>query len=127
MRTLQAKIVHREKWEATHFAQVPCSRIRIFACSLTEFQVFFRNTQSLNQRIALVLVETEMLPCLFHVRHLEIVNRKLLFIREPNIPILHFASVVRIACPDDVIDRIHVLEKRADAFEAISQFGRNWK
>ena len=62
-----------------------------------------------------------MLPRLLDVGRLKVVDRELHFIRQAHIAILHFAARLRIARPHDIVNRVDVLQKRRDSFEAISE------
>ena len=67
-----------------------------------------------------------MPPRGWNVRRLKVVHRELLLVGEANISILHFPARDRIARPDDFVNRIYVLKKRAQTFQSIRKFGGNW-
>ena len=66
-----------------------------------------------------------MFPRVLHICRLKVVHGELQLIGQPHIAILHFVSRLRIARPHNVVDRIHILQKRADTLQAIRQLDRN--
>src|SRR4051794_9292242 len=62
-----------------------------------------------------------MLPELLHVSKFEVINRELQLFLQANITVGDGCASVRIDSPDDVINRVHVLQKRCDAFQAIGK------
>ena len=79
----------------------------------------------LDQALALSFAKFEMLPRAWHIRGFKVVDRELLLVGQAHVSVLHFPAGVRIARPDDVVDGIDVLEKGAQAFESVGQFGRD--
>ncbi len=62
-----------------------------------------------------------MLPRLFDVGALEVVNGKLKLVLEANFAILH-GTTIGSDDPRDVVNAVHVLEKCGNALEAVGQF-----
>src|SRR5580704_1341289 len=127
MGAFQTEIIGGENGKTRNLARMSRLRILVSIVTLGEHQIFSGNSQPPNECAALGLVQLKVPPRFFHIRGFKVVNRKPLLIREAHVAILHFLPGFRIARPDDVIDRIHILEKRSDPFETISEFGRNWK
>ena len=66
-----------------------------------------------------------MFPRLLHVGHLEVVDRELQLVGEAYIAVSRHTARLQVAGPHDVINRIHVLQERGDALQAIRQLGGN--
>ncbi len=99
----------------------PCRGVRGRLGILTLLQISILPQQS----SALRLVQLKMLPSFLHISHFKVVHRKLQFIRQPHVSILHHAARLRIARPHDVVNRIDILQESADAFQPICKLRRN--
>src|ERR1700723_3832485 len=64
-----------------------------------------------------------MLPRFFDICHFEVVRGELLLVRQTPFAILHFPARFRVARPYNVVDRIHVLQERAQALQSVGEFG----
>ncbi len=64
-----------------------------------------------------------MLPGFLDIGSLEVVDRKLLLIGQADVSILHFPAGLRIARPNNLVDRIDVLQKSAKPLQTVSKFG----
>src|SRR6266481_654492 len=64
-----------------------------------------------------------MLPSLLHVRGFKVINRELQLVLITNLAVLYFPAGLRIARPHNVINTVHVLEKRRNALQSIGEFG----
>src|SRR5580704_3245999 len=64
-----------------------------------------------------------MLPEFVDIGKLEVIHAELQLFGEPNIAISHGGGCFCIARPDDVVDRVNILQEGSNALQAISQFG----
>src|ERR1019366_8721735 len=87
----------------------------------------FRRPRSvlIQQRLALRLIEPQVLPRLLNVSSLKVVDRELQFILQPNLAVL-YRPPIRAHDPRDFVNAIHILKESRDALHAVGQFHRNW-
>src|SRR5271166_2622658 len=76
------------------------------------------------ERLAFGLIQLKMLPRFFHVGELKVVNRKLQLILQPDLAIFH-RPAIWTDHPSDVVNAVHVLQERRDAFQPIGQLSRD--
>ena len=64
-----------------------------------------------------------MLPQPLHVSHFKVVNGELQLLGQAHVAVSHGRARFRIARPHNVINRVHVLQKRRDALHSIRELG----
>src|ERR1700687_1490371 len=126
MGTLEAEIISREPWKSSHFAHVSVSSSWLRTQPLAYIQVLGQHTVSFDQRITLALVQFKMLPRLFDVSELEVINRELQLIGKTHVTVGRNTAAVRIAGPHNVVNRVFILQERCDAFQPVRELSRNW-
>ena len=106
-------------------AKVKCSQDGIAPkcfCVAAFFGLLLHCRVSVDQRFAFGFKELQVLPGFLHVRGFEVINGKLQLLGEAHIAVGNRLAVWA-SRPDDVINTIHVLEERCQAFESVRQLG----
>src|SRR5260370_42460724 len=64
-----------------------------------------------------------MLPRFLSIRSFQVANRKLQLLGQAYVPISYNFSRLRIACPNNVVDAVDILQKCRNTLEPIGQLG----
>ena len=125
MRALQAQLVGAEEREASFLMD----GVPYFSRVLGKVGIFcpIYSRVLIQQCIAFRLAQFKVLPRGGNVRHLKIVNRHLQLVCQPDLSIFGFVACLRVSRPNNVVDRVHILEERRNTLESICQFGGNWE
>src|SRR5579872_5856763 len=75
------------------------------------------------QTFGLGLVQIEVLPELRNVGFFKVIDRKLQLFGQPHLAISDGRASLRITRPHDIVDRVHILQKRGDALHAVGKLG----
>jgi len=107
MRALQRQFISPQHREPLHF-------------QLAGFALFPKHIASpLQQLQTLRLIKIKVLPQRAHIRIIEPIRRVLLLLGQTNLPICHATPGIRLNCPNNVVDRIHILQKPRDPLQPI--------
>src|SRR5437763_9696447 len=110
MRALEAKLISAKQRKPSSFLWV-------------RFLFGIQSIEFMNQCLAFRFIKIEMFPGLLHICRFKVIYRKLKLFFEPDIAIPHDVPILGITRPDNVVNAVHILKKRCDAFQSIRQLG----